>query len=377
MSRTAQMPLKSPLESMLGFLDQDPTNTALLADAASLAFDAGDFERAASLIGRHKDLKPLPASLVNLQGLIALSQRQYQEAAEILGSLRTEGEDNPGLRFNLAWAHAMSSAWQEALDLLDDESVAASPRAPQLKIQMLHHLGKLEDALACGEDLANRYPQNEALMGALASVAIDAEKSDLALAYAKRAGNDPEGQAALGILAMNEQNIVGSLPLFEGALRKDPRNARALVGKGLGLLSSGDTAGGITALDQGADLFRTHIGSWVASGWAHFIARDYPAARNRFEKALALDPNFAETHGGIAVLDVMEGKWDDAARESEIALRLDRNCFGAALAKSLLLQHRGHPQMAQKVINIAMSTPVGPQGQTLAQMLTGFGGRPQ
>lgn len=371
------MQQSTTLERILGFLDQDPANTALLTDAASLAFDTGKFELARQLIEKHAELKPLPANLVNLQGVIAISQEQYKEAIEILGGLRTQGVDAPGLRFNLAWAHAMTGSWQESLDMLDDESVAASAGGPLLKIQMLHHLGRLDDALACGQSLADRYPRDKALMGALSSVAIDAEKTDLALEYAERAGDNPEGQAALGILAMNEQNVLGSLSLFEGALQKDPRNARALVGKGLGLLSSGDTQGGTEALDRGAELFRTHIGSWVAAGWAHFIARDYPAARARFEKAMAIDPNFAETHGGVAVLDAMEGKWGEAKRECETALRLDKNCFGAALAKSLLLQHRGHPQMAEKVINIAMSTPVGPQGQTLAQMLAGFGGRPQ
>jgi tetratricopeptide (TPR) repeat protein len=374
MQSNAQMQQGSKLDCMLGFLSQDPTNTTLLADAASVAFDAGDPDLSGQLIERYAGVAALPANLVNLQGLIALAQQRYQDAADILAGLRARGTDDPGLRFNLAWARAMTGSWQQALDLLDDQSIAVAPQGPSLKIQMLHHLEKLEDALACGEILAERYPDNEPLMAALANVAIDAEKPDLALVYAKRAGT--EGQAALGILALGEQNVVASLPLFEEALRADPRNARALVGKGLSLLSSGDAAGGTAALDRGAELFRTHIGSWVAAGWAYFITRDYAAARERFERAMALDPNFAETHGGIAVLNVMDQRWDDAARESDIALRLDKNCFGAALAKSLLLEHRGHPKMAEKVLHIAMSTPVGPQGQTLVQMLAGFGTRP-
>jgi Tfp pilus assembly protein PilF len=150
-----------------------------------------------------------------------------------------------------------------------------------------------------------------------------------------------------------------------------------LIGKGLGLLTRGDTADGVAAIDRGAELFRTHIGSWVAAGWAHFTAHDYAAARARFERAMALDPNFAETHGGLAVLDIVEGRFEDGARACEVALRLDKNCFGAALAKSLLLQHRGHPQMAQKVINIAMSSPVGLKGETLGQMVASLGRGPR
>jgi tetratricopeptide (TPR) repeat protein len=370
----ADMQSNEKLKEILSFLDQDPSNCSLLMDAATQAFGANDFDLTDQLIQRYADLKPLPANLVNLQGLIAISQKRYDDAARIMAGLRAAGIDDPALRFNLAWAWAMEGHWEKAADLLDDESMATSSLGPVLKIQMLHHLGKLDEALACGEALCERYPQDQALMGALASVATDAERSELALGYAKRAGDNAEGLAALGILALNNQDTPGSLEVFDEALQKDPNNARALVGKGLGLLSSGDMAGGITALDRGAQLFRTHIGSWVAAGWAHFTVGDYPAARARFENAMALDPNFSETHGGIAVINIVEGKWEDAARECDIALRLDRDCFGAALAKSLLLQHRGHPQMAQKIIDTAMSSPVGPNGETLKKMLTSFGG---
>lgn len=365
----------STLTPLLEFLEQDPTNTTLLAGAAAQAFEAGEFDLTSELIGRHGELKPLPLGLQNLQGLVAIKKKKYDDAIDVLSELRGTEAESPALRFNLAWAHAMKGEWPQALELLDDDSLATSPHAPALKIQMLHHLTRLEDALACGQALSKRFPDNQALMGTLASVAIDAEKPDLALQYAKRAGDNAEGPAAHGILSLGEQDISGSLAAFETALRKDPANPRALVGKGLSLLVSGDMDEGAVALDRGAERFRTHIGSWVAAGWAHFIMQDYPTARLRFEKALALDPNFSETHGGLAVLNIVDGKWDQAARECEIALRLDKNCFGAALAKSLLLQHRGHPQIARKVLDVAMSTPVGPKGQTLAQMLAGLGAR--
>ena len=57
-----------------------------------------------------------------------------------------------------------------------------------------------------------------------------------------------------------------------------------------------------------AELFVSHIGSWVAAGWAHVIAGDRAAGRARFERALALDDRFAETQGALAVLDVVEGQ---------------------------------------------------------------------
>jgi len=361
------------LERLLRFLDKDPTNLALLAEAASAAFDDRAFDLAAELIERHAAIAPPPATLMNLKGLVALAQQRFDDAAAIFSGLRQQGRDDPVLRFNLAWSNAMTAAYKDALDLLDDDTVAASPRAPALKIQMMHHLELYDDALACGRSLAERYPDNQALMGALATLALDAEDTDLALLYAQRAGDNAEGRAALGILTLGEHDTGRALELFEQAISAQPRNPRAWIGKGLGLLVSGEATAGAEAIDRGAELFQDHLGSWIASGWAHFVAGDYAGARAGFERALAIDPNFAESHGGLAVLDIVEGNLDSARRCSEVALRLDRNCFGGALAKSLLLEQSGNTQTAKKIRDTALSTPIGPKGQTIAQALAGFG----
>ena len=368
----SQSPEQARLERLLRFLEQDPANLSLLGDAARAAYEAGDPGLAAKLLERHTSAAPLPGALVNLQGLIAIGQNRFGDAAEIFERLRALEGDNSALRFNLAWCRALLNDYQGALDLLDEETLAASSRAPALKIEMMHHLEKYEEGLTCGEQLAARFPGNQALMGALATLAMDAERIDLARKYAAQAGENPEGQAALGMLTLGDHDAKHSLELFEQALARQPGNARAWVGKGLSLLVSGDVAGATQAIDKGAELFQDHLGSWVASGWAHFVAGDYAKARASFERALAADPNFAEIHGGLAVLDIIDGKIDEAKRRTDIALRLDKKCFGAALAKSMLLQRSGHEQMAQKIRDIALSQPVGPNGETIAQALVGF-----
>lgn len=360
----------SNLSHLLSFLEKDPENPQLLTEASWAAYHAQDVGLANRLIGRV--CGPLPASLLHLKGLLALTDARYGDAAEIFRELRASSQDTPALRFNLAWAEAMQERFGEALDLLDDAALDAAPLAPMLKIRAMHHLGLYEEALICGDALAKRYPGNEALMGALATLALDAEKADLAQRYAERAGNNAEGRAALGFLTLGAHDTARSLEMFDNAIAATPNNARAWIGKGLGLLVSGQAAEGTKALDRGAALFENHVGSWIASGWAHFVAGDYVKARESFGRAKAVDPNFSECHGGVAVLDIAEGRIDDAKRETEIALRLDRNCFGGALAKSLLLERGGHSQAAKKIREIAFSTPIGPGGRTIAQELIAF-----
>jgi tetratricopeptide (TPR) repeat protein len=369
------MTASARLERLLRFSQSDPANLALIVDAANEAFSCEEIALADQLIDRHTQLAPLPAPLLNLQGLIALAQNRYADAADIFGALRAQGDD-AGLRFNLAWAKAMQGAYQDALDLLDDGALSAAPRAPALKIHALHHLGRYDDGLAVGQALAERFPDNEALMGALATLSLDAEKADLARNYASRAGGNAEGRAALGFLALGDHETSQSLDLFETAIAAQPGNPRAWVGKGLGLLAAGDAAAGAKAIDRGAELFGDHIGSWVACGWAQFVSGDNAKARASFARALAIDENFSESHGGLAVMDIVEGRLEEARRRSEIALRLDRNCFGGALAKSLLLDRSGHARAAQKVREMAFATPIGPNGRTLAEELVAFGNTP-
>lgn len=177
MNSRQESPPSSQLKQILGILEQDPSNPSLLSSAALLAFDAGDLTLCQGLIERLAAVIPLAGPLRNLQGLLALAQKQFEYAIEIFTKSRDEGADDPASRFNLAWAYAMTSKWQEALDLLDDDSLAASLRGPALKIYALRHLGRLEDALVCGVFLLKRYPENQALIDELVNVERDSEKN--------------------------------------------------------------------------------------------------------------------------------------------------------------------------------------------------------
>jgi tetratricopeptide (TPR) repeat protein len=367
----------SRLERLRGYLQKDSGNLHLLADTANAAFEEGDYAGAEALLNSYETFAPLPAGLASLKGLVALSRGNYSAAEFIFRDVRRQTSDTPALRFNLAWALAMQDSYGDALELLDDETLAASPRAPALKIHALHHLARYEDAETCGKVLAELFPRDEELMGALATLALDMAKSDLARGYAQRAGQSAEGRAALGLLALGDHDATGSLDLFEQVIATEPGNPRAWIGKGLSLLASGDTRSGAEAIDRGAALFGDHVGSWIASGWAHFVDGKNSRARESFERAMEIDPNFSECHGGFAVMDILDGNLEEAKRRTDIALRLDKNCFGGALARSILLDKSGHAHLAQKVRDMAFAAPIGPNGRTIAGELVAFGFRPR
>lgn len=367
----------SLLRQLLGYLDQDPGNLRLLADAAASAVDEGDPEAAAALIARHAELAPLPPAMLNLRGVAALRAGRFEDAVADFEALLAEGEGAPALRFNLAWARTMTNDHEGALALLEDEDVmAAGSRAAALKVNLLHGLERLDEALEYGQAAAELHPDDPSLMGALASAALDAERVDLARLYAGRAGTNHDGLTTLGMLLLDEERSEESDALFDRVLAGDAGNARALLGKGLGLLARGDAAAAAGRLDAAAGRFGDHLGTWVAAGWAYYVKGDLAASRARFETALAIDDSFAETQGALAVLDLIEGDLESARRRTEIALRLDRNCFAAALARSMLLERDGKAKAAQKVRDAALNFPIGPGGRTIARSLAARNEKP-
>ena len=361
------------LQTLLQFVEQDPGNLILITEATEVAFEANELEMATQLVARCKEIASPSPELLNLEGMVALRSGRLDEAATIFETLISAGVDAAAVRFNLAWVHALRNEHEAALLLLDDDVVAVSDRAASLKVQALHHLGRIDEALAVGQEMAQRFPDNDSLLGALSVAAMDADDFALARQYAESAKRGADALTTQGLIALNDSNIGQSLELFDRALAEQPNAPRAWIGKGLGLISTGQTDVGIEALRKGAELFGDHLGSWIALGWTQFMERDLKAARETFTHALSLDDNFAETHGGLAVLDFAEGNLDSAQRRADVALRLDRECFGGMLARILLAEAKGNSIAAQKLWEKAINLPTGVDGKTLAQAMVGLG----
>lgn len=367
------MTYSARLPRLLGFLAADPDNLALLADAANAALDEAQLETAADLIERYRALAEPPPALRNLEGLVALRLGRHAAARGAFSALYEAGHDQPALRFNLAWLNAIDGDFGGVVALIDDAVVQEVPRAAALKVQALHHLGDLTGALEFGQALLDRLPHDNALLGALSVAAMDADDYALAASLAERATGGSDALTTRGLVALNDDDAPGALMLFDQALAERKDAPRALLGKGLSLLTAGNVDGAAPYLERGAEVFGNHPGSWIAAGWAQFLRGNLVAARKNFEAALHHDESFAETHGALAVVDLSEGRIDSAKRRTEIALRLDKESFSAALAKIILLQMQGNPELASRIRERALNLPVGVNGKTLAQAIAGIG----
>jgi len=377
---TTQPRPSSQLQRLLGFLERDPTNLPLLAEAAGVALDEGDTGRAADLIDRYAALADLPPPMRNLRALVAMAEGRHADAAETFASLLEIESDDPALRFNLAWCRAMSEDFEAATQLIDETVAAAVPGAAALHVESLHHLGRLEEALARGMGYAERLPDDRALMGSLALVAFDADEADLARGYADQAGPaNADARAVVGMLLLGEQHTAEALAAFDEALAIDPDHGRGLLGRGLALMAAGQGGEAAADLARSAERFEDHQGSWMAAGWAELARGDQAKAREYFERAVSIAEPLADGHASLAILDLVEGARDRARERIEEALRLDPNSVSAALARSMLLAADGDPEAAERVRQTALDTPIGPGGTTIAQAMAGLnlGPRPK
>ncbi|MEK6540962.1 MAG: hypothetical protein AABZ45_02445 [Pseudomonadota bacterium] len=351
------------LDALLGFVESDPDNQFLLADAAQAALDCREDEMAAQLVARLVDLAPDAFSTIYCGAMLAMRSRDFAYAADGFARLM-QSDDSPALRFNRSWSLAMIGDKDSAAQLLDDATVAALPAAAMLRLQLMHEAGDFNGAVDFAKAMLPTHGENAGFAAAVSVLALDVEDLELARECAVRGGRHPDALATCAMLALWESNPEGAMADFDAAIAIRQHHPRAWIGRGLARLARHDSEGAAADLDHGAAQFGDHIGSWLAAGWAHFTAGHNDESRERFERALRIDDNFAESHGSLAVLDAIAGDSKAARRRVAIAMRLDRQCFSATLATTLLMHD--DPESARMIVEQALTAPINKSGQTIA-----------
>ena len=357
------------LERLIGYLEVDPENRALLRDCAQAALDANEAAMANDMFGKLKTLDDLSPADLNMSAIAAMRAGEPERAAETFSGLLEQQPDDPGLRFNLAWARALAKDFAGAQDLLTPDVVASLPQAAQLDITLLHNAGEFEQAAKRAKQSMAQHPDYPPLLAAVSVLAIDVDDEALARSCAQKAGDHPDALATLATLTLGDQEPGKARALFERSLAMNASSPRAWIGLGLTDLAEGKPAEAVGKLDKGAEMFGAHLGSWIAAGWAYLMAGDLETARKRFEHSVSLDGNFAEAQGSLAVAEMLNGDEEAARQRTEVALRLDRQCFSAAFASVIMQAASGNSEKAAKILETAMRQPIDAQGRTIGDAI--------
>jgi len=339
----------------LVFIELDGGNLSLRKDAIREACDIGDWEIARQLIDTGLETHPEEASLLALSGFAHLQAQSYVAAEKVLSAALAKGLDAAELHYNLAFAVFMQKRFADALEHLRVASPAL-PLALLLRARCLHQLNRRAEAIAdCRAHLA--VVEDADASGLLALLLYESDAHDhvearthLSIAL-RQNPNQLEALLALASMQSDSAEYAAARISFGRLVQAHPQCGRGWLGLALIELTHMQ----IEAAKRNAELAATHlpehIGTWHVLAWIEIMRGDAAAAEIAFDRALTIDRNFGETHGGLAVTAAWQGREDDARMSIKRALRLDPQTMSAQYAEMLLLQRHGKRAEARAVLD--------------------------
>lgn len=372
-------PDRSRLDRLLGYLSQDPSNLPLLQDAANEALCLGLWREAHELVDRTLALSPSDAVSRYRKAVALMMERDPAGSLACTQSLLDEGVDAPAVLYQHARALILLGRHAEAEPFFERLMPHANelPEFSLLHIRALHGAGKLDEAIA----LAASMEADPIAQGMLSLIHIDNDQIGPGAELAHQVlARDPDNVDALlasatAAIAMEQADV--ALPQFERVASLHADNGRAWMGIALARLSAGDFAGARDAFEKTVRFLPGHLGSWNALAWVQLMQNDLDAAQETLDAALRQDRNFGETHGTLAVLMATRQQWDDARREADIALRLQPESFAGRFAQSLIIEHRGRPELAHQLLRRVMEEFHAPAGGNLIDVVRRYAARRQ
>lgn len=330
------------LESYLG---RDPTNATLRGELVDLLIQMGQLEVARQHATQALDQQPEDSLSRYRLAVIDHRSGRHDAAREALTTLIKSGVDAPGVRYELGRVQAAQGDFSACADTLAPLSLTVLPEQlaadiTLLRVRSLHHVGELQSAIEIAEQFLQLVPNAPALTSALATLYLDAGRLDDADLLYRAAGRnqllDGEMLAVGGFVELNAANIAVARENFEQSAAKAPGSGRAFLGLGLVHAAAGRSADSKEALAKAISCMPSHLGSRHALAWMQLLDKEFDAAEQTFDEALAIDRNFGDTYGGLAILAALRGDRTTAEEHIRTGRRLDKASLNVGFAVTLL-----------------------------------------
>ncbi|SFV16624.1 tetratricopeptide repeat protein [Pseudoduganella namucuonensis] len=374
-----QAALAQQLERNEGYLAVDPGNRPLLATVLDLCLAAGQHERAEAHARKALEATPEDPYLRARLGNILLADRQWEAAAALFEGLLAQYAD-AGLAYNLAyaclWLGRHEQGWTALAPHVADAGAGAE--AVTLALRLLHHLGELDQAVALAATHLEHCREAPAFLGAASAVHLDAGdigQADQLSAAALARGRTMEALVVGGSVALARTDSAAAAALLREALERNPEEGRAWSGLGLASLLQQDLSAALPQLEKAVRYLPGHIGTWHVLGWARIFSGDPAGAEAAFRTALDLDRNFGESHGGMAVVQALAGRREEAQASIDRALGLDKQSLSARYAQMALAGELADPVRFRALAMRVLAGRAAPFGGSLADVMQSHGAR--
>lgn len=374
----AEQDLLAQLERTEGYLGSDPENRDLLARAIDQALEAGVATRAEQHAQAALRVFPADPYFQYRYAHTLLAQSKYAEAAEIFQTLLFEHAEI-NIAVSLATCMQALRQFQGVVDVLtafkEDPQISAQGLA--LFMRACHHIGDLEQGIATFR-LHEERMTNEAGVLSVASlmffdqgdVAEATRLSDAALALGVR---PTDALLTSATLALGYSDTEKAIAQFNEVLARNPEEGRSWSGLGMASMLNQDLKSASEQLEKAVKYLPNHIGTVHTLGWCKIMAGEIPAAQALFQKALDMDRNFGESHGGMAVVQALKGEREAAEGSIERALRLDPAGMAARYAQMVLNGDTADPERFKALAMRVMAKRDTAFGTNLAEMVKRYG----
>ncbi|OUS03233.1 hypothetical protein A9Q81_07550 [Gammaproteobacteria bacterium 42_54_T18] len=369
------MESQARLQQLLSYLDVDPNNINLIADAVDIYLQIGPLPKAHALLSQGLDVKADDARLLFQRSTLHIAEAQYEPAKDILQSLLKSGIENTGIRYNLALCLSMTGEMQEALDIMTESTQQPTQHffaGDLLIVRLKHHAGDLDEALSLAMALLEQEPDNGDLNGVISLLFLDLDDRAQALHFAQKAqkntAKNTESFSTIGHLALEDFDADKAKGNFQKILDIQPKDGRAWLGMGLAALLNQEMDIGEEHLVTATTFMPNHLGTWNTLAWLRILKKNIPDAKEALNAAMEKDRTFSENHGTLAVVQILENQREEAERSIKIALRLDPMCISAHFAQTLLLSPEKDQNTISERMESLMNRPIG-EGQSMLKGL--------
>lgn len=363
-------------ERLLEFWENDKSNPDLAISILAEFLQGSDFDTGLSWakVGLSDDLIVTP-QIASAAGMLALGARDFDYARERFEMLHGLFPQDPNIAYNLAYAHHGLGEFEHALEVTNSvkDNWADCEAIYLLNARCHHHLAEYDAAVADVEQFLEKHPDHNQASGLLSMILLDQGEYGRAESVAQdvlqRQPDQFEAMISKVSTLIVSQDLDEAERWVAKAAEAYPNVGRIRESEGQLALMRMDYDKARAAFEESSRLMPQHIGSWHLLGWAQVLQEDYDAAADSFEKALLIDRNFAESHGGIAVVDAMRDREETARKSIRRARGLDPNNLSARFAESILLRKDGKISEADAIIDDLFATETGEVVQGLMPLL--------
>lgn len=329
------------------YLAADPANQGLLVRAFETALHGGELDAANRYLSAGEAGGTEALAWALRRAHLFMAGRNWQAARETLSQLRLTPEAPSELLAaidqDLALIDLHLGEPELAADRLMpwiDSGARPTSTLQALWLRAMHRAARLDEgmrALARWQGAGWLEPEAAGVGALLALDADDLPRSDqlsqLALAKLPR---QTEALIASGSVALGRRDANSARAALIGALTNQPADGRTLSTLAFADMLAGELHEARKRFEQALVAMPPHLGTWQGLGWCCLLLGDLDGADTAFEESLGRDRNFAEGHGGKAVVQARRGQSQAARHSIAVALKLDQNCMSARYAEAVL-----------------------------------------